>query len=168
MTWAEVIDSPHLKDLPFKIELNEWGQIVMSPASNNHGYFQIKIGAMLDAQKKDGEASGECSVNTRKNVKVPDAVWMSSQFIAAHIVGHVIETPLLKAPELCVEVVSPSNTHAELKEKRELYFEKGALEVWLCSAIGEITFFDRGGEIPNSVLFPNFPKTIAMPKARFR
>jgi len=38
MDWTSVINNPFLKDLPFKIELDKWGRILMSPASNNHGY----------------------------------------------------------------------------------------------------------------------------------
>ena len=34
MQWQEVIAHPSLQDLPFKIELNEYGKIEMSPASN--------------------------------------------------------------------------------------------------------------------------------------
>ena len=30
MQWAEVLRDPSLQDLPYKIELNEWGQVVMS------------------------------------------------------------------------------------------------------------------------------------------
>ncbi len=31
MEWKEVCENKQLQDLPFKIELNKWGQIVMSP-----------------------------------------------------------------------------------------------------------------------------------------
>lgn len=37
MKWSEVINDKTLQDLPYKIELNEWGHIVMSPVSNLHG-----------------------------------------------------------------------------------------------------------------------------------
>ena len=37
MNWQEVCEDRSLQDLPFKIELNEYGQIVMSPASNEQG-----------------------------------------------------------------------------------------------------------------------------------
>lgn len=33
MRWSEVIDNPVLQNLPFKIELNRFGNILMSPAS---------------------------------------------------------------------------------------------------------------------------------------
>jgi len=34
MQWQDVINDKSLQDLPYKIELNEHGNIVMSPASN--------------------------------------------------------------------------------------------------------------------------------------
>ncbi len=36
MEWREVIEHPSLKNLPFKIETNEWGQIEMTPTSHAH------------------------------------------------------------------------------------------------------------------------------------
>ena len=43
MQLSEVLNDPSLKNLPYKIELNEYGQIVMSPASNKHGLLQAEI-----------------------------------------------------------------------------------------------------------------------------
>jgi hypothetical protein len=44
MQWSEVIDNPYFKDLPFKIELNRYGKVEMTPASNKHGRLQFHIG----------------------------------------------------------------------------------------------------------------------------
>ena len=41
------------------------------------------------------------------------------------------QTPYLKAPEICVEIVSPSNTDKEMQDKIQLYLAKGVQEVWL-------------------------------------
>jgi len=43
MNWSEVIADSCLQDLPYKIELNQHGAIVMTPASNRHGYLQSEI-----------------------------------------------------------------------------------------------------------------------------
>ena len=48
------------------------------------------------------------------------------------------------APEICVEVVSPGNTRQEMEDKRALYFEAGAEEVWLCDVKGTLHFFLKG------------------------
>ena len=72
MEWTEVIKNPILKDLPFKVELNKWGQTLMSPISNNHGRWTFKVGKILDQQKGSGEVISGCSINTPEGVKVAD------------------------------------------------------------------------------------------------
>lgn len=47
MTWEEVCADPSLQDLPYKIELNRWGKIVMGPASRHHGIYQAEIAYRL-------------------------------------------------------------------------------------------------------------------------
>jgi hypothetical protein len=37
MQWADVLADRSLRDLPYKIELDRNGNIIMSPASNRHG-----------------------------------------------------------------------------------------------------------------------------------
>ena len=32
--WDEALHDPSLQDLPYKIEINAWGKVEMSPASN--------------------------------------------------------------------------------------------------------------------------------------
>jgi hypothetical protein len=44
------------------------------------------------------------------------------------------------APEICVEVLSPSNSAAEINEKLALYFDAGATEVWICNLDGPCPF----------------------------
>ena len=44
-----------------------------------------------------------------------------------------------------------------MQAKRQIYFERGALEVWLCDAEGKLTFFNSAGELARSALFPDFP-----------
>lgn len=45
LTWADVLANPHLQNLPFNLELNRWGRIETSPASNRHGMVQVDIAA---------------------------------------------------------------------------------------------------------------------------
>ena len=64
------------------------------------------------------------------------------------------------APEVCVEVLSRTNTGDEIDTKKALYFECGAVEVWVCNQQGQVQFFDRQGEQDTSALFPAMPKAI--------
>jgi len=70
-----------------------------------------------------------------------------------------------RAPEICVEVLSPSNTEAEIKEKTALYFDAGAREVWLCAPEdGKMTFLGSPAAAPTpaSKLCPRFPDQIRL------
>lgn len=70
MEWNQVLEHPSLQNIPFKVELNEWGKIVMTPASNLHGNLQVKIAMKLIQLLNEGEVSAEVSIQTSKNAKV--------------------------------------------------------------------------------------------------
>lgn len=132
MRWADVIDNPFLQNLPFKIELNRWGRIEMSPASNQHGAVQADLVAELK-KRRNGKVLVECSVQTSDGVRVADVAWISSARLKK--IGWV--TPFPQAPELCVEIMSPSNSWAEMHVKAGHYLEAGAEEVWVVTLDGK-------------------------------
>lgn len=147
MDWASAIDNPLLKDLPFKIELDKWGKILMSPASNNHGNLQFETGARIkDIKQGKGKVITECAIQTSQGVKVAGVAWASDAFIAQF----GFQTPYRRAPEVCVEVVSPPNSQGEIDEKIELYLSKGAREVWIVSEKGTTQYYTYEGEIEES------------------
>ena len=151
MEWAEVINNPLLQNLPFKIELNKFGKLLMSPASNSHGRYQGRIAGALWQHQPQGEVITECSIHTSDGVKVADVAWASTAFIAEF--GYV--TPYPKAPELCVEIVSPSNSKIEIAEKVELYLAKGAQEVWVVYEDKRLEIFTHTGELAKSQFAPD-------------
>lgn len=157
MNWEQLCEKEELRDLPFKIELNQFGQIIMSPANNHHGHLQARLSYLLISEgSDDSRVVTECSVDTDDGTKVADAAWLSDEFWRLY--GS--ETPYTKSPELCIEIISPTNSKEEMEFKRKLYFEAGAKEVWICNEAAELTFFTPDGEIENSELFPNAPKTV--------
>ena len=156
MTWEEVCADPSLQDLPYKIELNRWGKIEMSPASRYHGIYQAEITHLLRVLRPDGVVATEAPVETGENTKVPDVSWTSR---ARHLQLKDEKTFTI-APEICVEVVSPGNTAEELLGKRDLYFGAGALEFWLCDELGKMSFFSTEGSLTHSVLCPEFPPRV--------
>ena len=125
---------PHLRDLPYKIELNKWGRIEMSPASNQHGLVQVDIATEL-RQRPGGRVLDKCSIQTTDGVRVADVAWVSDQRLAEF--GS--QTPYPRAPELCVEVMSPANTWAEMHMKAGLYLQAGADEVRVVGLDGQRT-----------------------------
>ncbi len=153
MEWSEVLADPSLRDLPYKIELDHGGRILMTPASNRHARLQSRVFRLLAHALSEGETLTECSVATPAGVRVPDVAWASPAFVARHIDA----TPFPAAPELCVEVVSPSNRTAEMAEKVALYLAAGADEVWLVSDGGTISIHGRDGPRATTALPINLP-----------
>ena len=67
LTWEDVCADPSLRDLPFKIELNRFNQIVMSPAHPRHSRLQSKLARILGDLLADGEAIVELAVETKES-----------------------------------------------------------------------------------------------------
>ncbi len=156
MNWAEICEDPVLRDLPHRIESDRWGHIVMSPPPDFwHGTYQIEIATLLKRLMPHGIVASECPVETSDGIKGIDVVWLSS----ARHPGRARYTVMKVAPEICVEILYPSNTLAELEERRRLFFERGASEVWLC-VDGQMQFFTPAGSSAKSNLCPDFPGEI--------
>lgn len=158
MQWADVVSDPNLKDLPFKIELNRYGQVVMTPHWPIHSEIQGILQNELNRRLDGGRAVPEYAIQTTAGVRVADVVWRSDERWRTIRAAGAVPAPI--APEICIEVQSRGNTDAEMAEKRALYFEAGALEVWLCDEAGRLRFFDPGGETAQSRLVPSLPARI--------
>lgn len=158
LTWDAVCNDPQLQDLPYKIELNEWGQIVMSPTRIAHGAYQARIAILLASIVDGGHVITEAAIWTPKGTKVADVAWCSPARWPE--IKEALEARV--APEICVEVLSPANVPAEMKQKRRLYFEAGAEEVWLCDEVGRMLFYTPQGAQDRSQLAPAFPKQISL------
>ncbi|QEP43622.1 Uma2 family endonuclease [Ectothiorhodospiraceae bacterium BW-2] len=150
MEWSEVVDNPMFANLPFKIELTRFGKVLMSPASNEHGYIQSRLVTQF-GKKENGIVITECSIQTAEGVKVADVAWLSDDFVKQH----GFTTPYPKAPELCVEIMPPSNSMVEMNEKIQLYLATGAVEVWVVHGLDKIECHSKSGIIEQSNIFPN-------------
>jgi Uma2 family endonuclease len=156
MNWQEVCEHPDLQNLPFKIELNANGQILMSPVKVLHSLYQGKIEHFLRSLLPLGETLPECAIKTSQGTKVADVAWVSTERLA--IIKY--ETECSIAPEICIEVDSQSNTDRDMTEKRILYFEQGAQEVWICDQNGQMSFYNSQGPLTQSKLVAGFPAKI--------
>ena len=153
MQWQEVCEHPSLKNLPFKIELDQYGNIIMSPVKVSHSAFQGEIAFILRSLLKTGRTLPECAIKTSKGTKVADVAWASLELF--EIIKQQTECSV--APEICVEVISASNSRREINEKKALYFEAGAKEFWTCNENGVLNFFNSEGQLNASVLVTSFP-----------
>jgi Uma2 family endonuclease len=102
-------------------------------------FFNAAIGNL------DLKLLGELAVCCTSD-KVADIAWLSDAFI--HEFSYT--TPYPKAPEICVEIVSPSNSKIEINQKIDLYLAKGAHEVWIVYDLNTIEFYTHAGKIDSS------------------
>jgi Uma2 family endonuclease len=161
LTWEAICADRSLRDLPYKIETNRYNQIILSPASGWHGHCEYEIGKLLEQRLPGGKIIQECPVQTVDGIRVADVAWMSLQ--RWQPVRRSVAFPV--APEVCVEILSPSNSREEMLEKMQLYFAKGAQEVWLCDEDGRFEFFTAVSAphaLPHSQLCPDFPQSIKL------
>ena len=146
--WRQMADDPLLRAIPYKLELNEKGSIEVSPATPRHALLQSLINAELHRLLPAGSTFVECPIETEIGVRVADVAWASRDFL----VGRALDEPFGRAPELCIEVLSASNTRAEIDEKVGAYLAAGAREVWLVGESGAIEIIGPEGARPSSEL----------------
>src|SRR5262245_20159771 len=119
--WRELQADPALARWPGTIETDRFGRILMSPPPFfDHTRRVGKIIRLLNQLLREGEAVAETAVLTADGVKVTDAAWLSADHLRTLEGQHPVA--LERAPQICIEVLSPSNTAEEMAEKRELYF----------------------------------------------
>ncbi|MCW1887109.1 Uma2 family endonuclease [Luteolibacter flavescens] len=154
--WERLLADPELAKITGRFETDRHGHILMSPPPGyHHGSRQFEIGYQLRT-RLGGNVRTECPLSTSDGVKAVDVVWLSDLRESTAVVGEV----LVESPEICVEVISPSNTRAEMEEKMALYFDAGAIEVWFCDENGGMRFVGKQGPLERSLLCPDFPALI--------
>lgn len=158
MDWQRACDMPIFNNLPYKVELNRYGRILMTPVKVKHSLYQGRIIELLLVLLPHGRAIPEFAIQTTKGTRSADVVWTS----ITRLTGYIEQTAASSAPEICIEVKSAGNTMAELHEKKALYFQVGAQEVWFCSHKGEMSFFSAMGQLEHSELVPLFPPKIEL------
>ncbi len=155
--WERLCADPQMAGLPFKVETTLEGKIIMSPASLRHASLQSNIVVILHALAREsgagGEVMSECPVVTADGVKVPDVAWLSP----AQSIAFAGKAAAPEAPDICIEVKSPSNSKKEMEGKRDLYFGAGAKEVWMCDGQGMLTVWSAAGILRRSRIFATFP-----------
>lgn len=143
--WQELAADP---DTPDYYELNEYGEMIMSPRPTTDHQRTLQHVALAMMRSLGPLAIPEVSVMTDRGIRVPDVVWMT-EARWDEVKG---KTPLPFVPEVCVEVLSPSNNRAEIAMKTSAYLRGGAKEVIVVGLKGEIEFFGPEGKRAASAL----------------
>jgi Uma2 family endonuclease len=153
--WQDLAADQTFADLAGKIELTEWGEILMTPVGKSHGLAAMRLGERLRAAL-GGHTMTEVGVATSIGVRAPDVAWCSDAYLQAH----PEELPLSSAPELCVEIVSAANALPKLREKAVAYVNAGAREAWLVfPASRRVEIYTPAGPV-GATAFPLDPTTL--------
>jgi Uma2 family endonuclease len=143
--WQALGDDPQTPDY---YELNEYGELIVAPKPTNDHQRIISEVATALTTALGGLAVPEVSIMTDRGIRVPDVAWMPEESWD-RVKG---QTPLMAAPDLCVEVLSPGNTRAEIAMKTGAYLRAGAKEVIVIGLKGEVEIFGPEGQRTLSAL----------------
>jgi len=155
----DFLADPELLRRPERIEIDTFGHFLMSPPPDAlHRKQGFRITALLEALPPGDGAYPEQSILTPEGIRIADAIWLDPGRF--HELSRAPNLPLSPAPDSCVEILSSSNTQAEIVNKGALYFEAGAREVWICDRDSHVRFFAPEGEMERSALWRQFPRCI--------
>jgi len=117
-----------------KTELIDGVVVELSPPGLEHGNEQILIGSLLlEAQRRGvGRVLGEIGCIIRRNpdaVRAPDVAFIKQERLGDS--ERLPKTFFEGAPDLVVEIASPSDRPGEIQTKIREWIEGGASLVWI-------------------------------------
>ena len=83
-TWKDICEDRSLENLPYKVETNRLGQIILSPREIWQSGLKAEIGSLLQRCLVTGKCILSCAVETSDGVKVPDVAWISNDRLRPH------------------------------------------------------------------------------------
>lgn len=117
-----------------RLELIRGEVVAMCRPNWEHGEIQISIGSLIKNFLRSnpiGRVASESGVITEHEpdtIRGPDVSFIRKERMP---LGERMPKFAELTPDLCVEIISPSNTRAGMSEKIEEYFETGAKVVWV-------------------------------------
>jgi Uma2 family endonuclease len=124
----------------------------MAPAGGQHGRIAMAVGSTLMAHvraKKLGAvlAGGTGFVIARDpdTVRAPDVAFISKEHVPA---GGLPDGFIPFAPDIAVEVLSPSDAQLDVEEKIEQWLQAGTALVWVINPRGRKVTVHRTGHDP--------------------
>ena len=150
LTQPALMTAEELFDLPaddYKYELVAGELIRMAPTGGEHGVLTVRIGRILDEYVEahdlgicSGAETGFILRRAPDIVRAPDAAFIAK--------ARIPETGIPKtywpfAPDLAVEVTSPSDRFSAVQTKIAEYFSAGTRLVWVIEPATRIVYTYR-------------------------
>ena len=117
-----------------KQELVRGEVVTMPPPTFEHGEVQVNVAGhiwvFLKSNKIGRVVTGSGTVTDRKpdTVRGPDVSYYSKERVPLDVrIVKYADVP----PDLCVEIISPSNTRNQMRAKIKEYFFSGVRMVWV-------------------------------------
>ncbi len=108
---------------------------IMSPAGSRHGRIVSRVNSLVEQAVRRGRLGATFGAETGfvlshnpDTVRAPDVAFVAAARLPA---GDLPDGYFRGAPDLAVEVVSPSEAAADIQSKVTEYFEAGGRQVWI-------------------------------------
>jgi Uma2 family endonuclease len=118
-----------------RLELVKGKVYEMAPAGGRHGYVAMNSGMALGSHVSANDLGRVFAAETgfilRRNpdtVRAPDCAFISNRRLPS---DEIPDSFIEMAPDLVIEVVSPSDSPREVREKAEEWLRAGVRLVWL-------------------------------------
>jgi Uma2 family endonuclease len=130
MTGEELLQHPELG----RCELVDGRIVPLPPTEPAHGRIESKLDVKLELWAQSAGRGkvfvGDVGIYLRRNpdtVRAPDVLYISNERYAQYVGSGFLNI----APELAVEVLSPSDRWSEVTEKVEAFLQAGVDRVWV-------------------------------------
>jgi Uma2 family endonuclease len=173
---TRLITGEELAQLPDAdlFELIDGRLVPMTPTGDEHGGVEVSIGARLLAyteQHKIGRVrTGEVGIYVRRNpdtIRAADVLFISNERYARKQSASFLDV----APELIVEVLSPTESWSDVTQKMKEYFAIGVRVIWLVDlavrtvyayrSLSDVREFTAQDELIEEEVLPGFAVKVA-------
>ena len=141
--WRRMCVDPTFEDIPGKIEITQWGEILMSPVGKAHGLLAVSLSVLL-MRKLGGRAMVEVGILTTAGIRAPDVAWVSKEKWENLSTEEQEKFPPI-APDFIIEVRSKSDSIKDLKNKMKEWIENGCQLAWLVDPVEQKAYIYKPG-----------------------
>jgi Uma2 family endonuclease len=135
-----------------RCELVRGELVMMTPGRARHAAVGLRIGrALLNFVEEHGlgevfdSSAGYVLTRNPDTVREPDVSFLSKKRVTQQDLDAFLEG----APDLAVEVLSPGNTAAEMRDKMAEYFDAGCRVVWIVDPLRKSVTVHHPNRVPD-------------------